>query len=155
MMNIRTTVVCLPIQDPDKTLTFYKNVFDLPGLQNEEGIITIELPNLSLFLMEKDVYETYSRKAGRGAQFPNNDIGTIFSCALVSENDVDTALKNAINYGGTATNEVAVDEAYGGYVGYIADPDGHLWELVYPRKQNEYADNKPRTTNQEQTIKRN
>lgn len=48
-MNIRTTVVCLPVQNLDKTLTFYKNIFGLPDIQIEEGVITLELPNLSLY----------------------------------------------------------------------------------------------------------
>jgi hypothetical protein len=134
-MNIRTTIVCLPIQNLDNTLTFYKNVFGLPDIQIEEGMITVELPNLSLFLMEKNAFETYSRKASRGVQLPKDTVGAIISCALLTKEDVDTALGNAQNYGGTVTNNASIDETYGGYIGYISDPDGHLWELVYPRQQ--------------------
>lgn len=134
-MHIRTTIVCLPIQNLDNTLTFYKNVFGLPDIQIEEGMITVELPNLSLFLMEMNAFETYSRKAGRGVQFPKDNVGTIISCALLTKEDVNTALENAPNYGGTVTNKASIDETYGGYIGYISDPDGHLWELVYPRQQ--------------------
>jgi hypothetical protein len=134
-MNIRTTIVCLPIQNLDNTLTFYKNVFGLPDIQIEEGMITVELPNLSLFLMEKNAFETYSRKASRGVQLPKDTVGAIISCALLTKEDVDTALGNAQNYGGTVTNKASIDETYGGYIGYISDPDGHLWELVYPRQQ--------------------
>jgi len=134
-MNIRTTVVCLPINNPDKTLTFYKNVFGLNDIQVEEGMITVELPNLSLFLMETNAFEIYSRKAGRGVQFPKDNVGTIISCALASKEDVDNALENALNYGGVVTGKAAIDESYGGYIGYISDPDGHLWELVYPPQQ--------------------
>lgn len=133
-MNIRTTIVCLPIQNLDNTLTFYRNVFGLPDIQIEEGIITVELPNLSLFLMEINAFETYSRKAGLGVQFPKDNVGTIISCALLTKEDVDTALENAPNYGGTVTNKASIDETYGGYIGYISDPDGHLWELVFPRQ---------------------
>lgn len=134
-MNIRTTIVCLPVQNLDKTLTFYKNIFGLPDIQVEEGMIAIELPNLSLFLMEMNVFETYSRKAGRGVQFPKNNIGAIISCALMSKEDVDTALENAPNSGGAVMNKATIDESYGGYIGYVSDPDGHLWELVYPQQQ--------------------
>jgi len=63
----------------DKTLTFYKNIFGLFGIQIEDGMITIELPNLSLFLMEKDAFEMYSRKAGREVQFPNDNVGAIIN----------------------------------------------------------------------------
>jgi len=52
----------MPVQQLDKTLSFYKNVFGLPDLQVEEGMITVELPNLSLFLMEKGDFESYSKK---------------------------------------------------------------------------------------------
>lgn len=134
-MKIRGIVVCLPVQNLDKTLTFYKHIFELPDIQIEEGMITIELPNLSLFLMEKDAFEMYSRKAGREVQFPNDNVGTIISCALMSKEDVDMALENAPNYGGTVPGKAAIDETYGGYIGYVSDPDGHLWELVYPPAQ--------------------
>lgn len=133
-MNIRTTIVCLPVQDLDKTLTFYKNVFGFSNLQIEEGMITLELPNLSLFLMEKNAFETYSRKAGRGVQLPENRAGMIISCAVMSKDDVDTALEDAPKYGGAAPGKASLEEAYGGYIGYIADPDGHSWELVCPQQ---------------------
>lgn len=69
-MKIRTTIVCLPVQNLDKTLTFYKNVFGLPDLRIDEGMIVLELPNLSIFLMDVNAFETYSRKAGRGVEIP-------------------------------------------------------------------------------------
>lgn len=47
---------------------------------------------------EKETFETYSKKAGRGTQFPENNIGTIIGCALTSKEDVDTALENVVNY---------------------------------------------------------
>jgi len=134
-MKIRGTVVCLPVQNLDRTLLFYKNIFELPDIRIEEEMITIELPGLSLFLMEKNAFEAYSKKAGRGVQFPNTSIGTIVSRALISKEDVDTALEKAPNYGGTVTGKATIDESYGGYIGYVSDPDGHLWELVYPPQQ--------------------
>jgi len=50
----------------------------------------------------------------------------------MSKEDVDKALEDAPKFGGTVGSKAAVDESYGGYVGYMADPDGHLWELVFP-----------------------
>jgi len=134
-MKIRTTVVCLPVQNLEQTLHFYRNVFELPEIQAEEGMIAIELPNLSLFLMETNAFEAYSTKARRGVQLPTDHVGTIISCALANKEDVDAALKKAPQYGGTVSDNAAVDQTYGGYIGYIADPDGHLWELVYPPQQ--------------------
>lgn len=53
----------------------------------------------------------------------------------MSKEDIDTALENAPNYGKTITNKASIDETYGGYIGYISDSDGHLWELVYLPQQ--------------------
>lgn len=134
-MKIRTTVVCLPVRNLDKTSAFYKDALGFSDIQVEEGIITLELPNLSLFLMEKNAFETYSRKAGRGAQFPNDNVGMVVSCAMVSKEEVDTVLENVPKHGGTVRNKAAMDETSGGYTGYFADPDGYLWELVHPQQQ--------------------
>jgi len=134
-MNIRTTIVCLPIRNLDKTLAFYKDALGFSDIQIDEGIITLELPNLSLFLMEKNAFEAYSRKAGRGAQFPNDNAGMVISCAMESKEELDTILENVPKCGGTVPNKAAMDETSGGYIGYFSDPDGHLWELVYPQQQ--------------------
>jgi predicted lactoylglutathione lyase len=39
--------------------------------------------------------------------------------------------------GGSAPGKAAMDEMSGGYIGYVSDPDGHLWELVYPQQEPE------------------
>ncbi len=131
-MNIRTTVVCLPVRNPDKTLLFYQNVFGFSDIQMDEGIITLELPNLSLFFMKKDSFESYTKKIGRKAQFPDNNAGMVISCAMEAREDMDTILEKVPKHGGAVPNQVAMDKASGGYIGYFSDPDGHLWELVYP-----------------------
>lgn len=134
-MKIRTTVLCLPIKNSERTKLFYEHVFGLKELDNEEGIVTIELPHLSLFLMEQAAFEEYSKRARRLSYFPTNQVGAFISCALDSQEDVDLALQNAPLYGGTAPAEATIDRKYGGYIGYITDPDGHLWELVYPQQK--------------------
>lgn len=133
-MNIRTTVVCIPVQDPDRTLAFYKNALGFADLQLDQGMIILELPNLSLFLMEKVAFESYSKKAGRAAQFPNGHAGMAISCAMDSKAEVDTIMENVPKHGGTVPSKADIDETSGGYTGYFADPDGYLWELVYPQQ---------------------
>ncbi|MCV0395761.1 MAG: VOC family protein [Rhizobiaceae bacterium] len=131
-MKIKTTVLCLPVSDPSRTLSFYRNVFGYPDAQIEDGIIVLELPNLSLFLMERGEFESYSKKAGRGAQLPNENAGMVISCAMETKGAVDAMLEAAPRHGGSAPGKAAIDEASGGYTGYVCDPDGHLWELVFP-----------------------
>jgi catechol 2,3-dioxygenase-like lactoylglutathione lyase family enzyme len=44
--------------------------------------------------------------------------------------EVDAVLAEAEAAGGTLTRRPAAT-FYGGYAGYFADPDGHLWEIAY------------------------
>lgn len=125
------TVVCLPVRDPAIALNFYRSVFDLPDLEASEGIIAVELPNLSLFLIEEQAFETYSKKAGRGVAYPGKGTGVILSCAIESREAVDEMLDTADAKGGTVTQQGGVDEEMGLYLGYFVDPDGHHWELAY------------------------
>lgn len=133
-MKIRTTVVCLPVSNVNKTLTFYRDAFGFSEAHVDEEIVALELPNLSLFLMDTAAFESYTKKVGRGSQFPNSDTGMIISCAIETKEEVDTILENAPKHGGTVPINAAMDEASGGYIGYVLDPDGHLWELVYPKQ---------------------
>lgn len=133
---IRTTVVCLPVRMLERTLGFYRNVLGLPELEIEDEMIVVELPNLSLFLMETTAFEIYSSRAGRGARFPGDGAGMVISCAVDSREAVDAMLARAAARGGTVPGDAAADNISGGYTGYFADPDGHLWELVLPQPRN-------------------
>ncbi len=134
-MKIRTTVVCLPVRNIEKTLEFYKVALNFSNAAIEEGIIVIEIPNLSLFLMEKNIFETYSKKAGREAQFPNEKAGLVISCAMESKESIDTVLESVPKHGGSVPDKATLSEQSGGYIGYFSDPDGYLWEIVYPMQQ--------------------
>jgi uncharacterized protein len=46
-----------------------------------------------------------------------------------SEAEVDRAMAHALSVGGRPV-KTARPTSYGGYSGYFADPDGHLWEVV-------------------------
>jgi catechol 2,3-dioxygenase-like lactoylglutathione lyase family enzyme len=47
-----------------------------------------------------------------------------------SREEVDAVLDAAADAGATVT-QPARETFYGGYAGYFADPDGHLWEIAY------------------------
>ena len=47
-----------------------------------------------------------------------------------SEGDVDKALKEAVAAGAKLIKP-AGKTFWGGYAGYFADPDGHLWEVAH------------------------
>lgn len=124
------TVVCLPVRDLAAALGFYRAVFAFPDLEVDEGIVTVELPGLSLFLIEENTFESYTRKAGRTTAYPGGT-GVILSCAVASAKTLDDMLEAVAENGGTVPTPAAVDTAMGLYLGYFFDPDGHHWELAH------------------------
>ncbi|MFC0675174.1 VOC family protein [Brachybacterium hainanense] len=125
------TVVCLPVRDLDASLSFYRSVFDLPELGADEGIIVVELPGLSLFLIEEHAFGTYTGKVGRGVAYPGSGSAVILSCATSSRRTLDEMLRSAASSGGTIARRAGEDEDLGLYLGYFFDPDGHQWELAH------------------------
>jgi len=125
------TVVCLPVHDLDAALVFYRKVFGVPDLEVSDGIILVELPHLSLFLIEESTFESYSRKAGRGVSYPGAGTGVILSCAIESAQALDGMLEAVASHGGSVVKQAAVEAETGLYIGYFFDPDGHHWELAY------------------------
>ncbi|MDV3879049.1 MULTISPECIES: VOC family protein [Chryseobacterium group] len=132
-MNVKGAIIYLPVEFPERSVTFYKNLFsNTPDIFLEDGLIIIELPNLNLFLIEKNRFEAYySLKTGRSVQLPKDNVGTIMSCILSSEEEVDKALIKVSEYGGKVTHDATINETLGVYAGYFSDPDGHIWELAY------------------------
>ncbi|WP_238009923.1 VOC family protein [Dactylosporangium sp. AC04546] len=43
--------------------------------------------------------------------------------------EVDETMRNAVAAGGSVVRE-ATGADWGGYYGYFADPDGHLWKVT-------------------------
>jgi uncharacterized protein len=65
-----------------------------------------------------------------------SDVGVGFSGVTLAhnvscKNGVDTGLAEA-EVTGERIVKSAQDAFYGGYSGYFADPDDHLWEVAYP-----------------------
>lgn len=131
-MKPKTVVVSLPVDNPERSLKFYRDGLDLetPGI--DEGIISLEIANLSLFLIQRDEFEKYSRKGNTSAHRSRDSVECILSCALNSKEEVDDILSRAKAAGGVIPNPP--EEAPWGYTGYFKDPDGHLWEIVWSKK---------------------
>lgn len=56
--------------------------------------------------------------------------GVTLAQTLASEEAVDQRLTHAVQCGATLVKP-AQKVFWGGYSGYFADPDGHLWEVAY------------------------
>ncbi len=128
LMKPATVVVSLPVVDLERSLRFYRDGLDLetPGI--DEYMITFELPNLSLFLIELGEYAAYAERAGLAGPPAPHPGALVVSCAMGSKKEIDDVLARAEQAGGSVPPATEQD---GAYTGYVSDPDGHLWELVF------------------------
>lgn len=55
--------------------------------------------------------------------------GVAFSCLVPSPDDVDELMAQAETAGGQIRQPAGRAE-WGGYIGYLTDPDGNLWKVV-------------------------
>jgi uncharacterized protein len=124
-----SVVVSVAVTNLERTLHFYREGLGLetPGI--DAGIILIELPNLSLFLMDSQEYARYADYGGVPEASRPVPGACIFSCAIGSKEEVDETISQAVQAGGSASGPA--QERDGSYIGYVSDPDGHLWELVW------------------------
>lgn len=75
-MNVKGAIIYLPVEFPERSVTFYKNLFsNTPDIFLEDGLIIIELPNLNLYLIEKNKFVAqYSLKTSRAVQLISTTI---------------------------------------------------------------------------------
>lgn len=123
----------MPTQDLEKALAFYEGCFKLDNLTIEDGMITVELANLSMFIMDQDSYNQYAQKAGLRADYPKDNLQSLHSCAVEDPAMIEHLFTTADTYGGTVAQSVQKNE-WGQNAGYLRDPDGHLWEIVQVAK---------------------
>lgn len=120
----RVTLITLGVDDLARSNAFYGALGWSP-VTVTEGVIFYQCGALALGL--------FGRKALAADQGrPDAALGTgamTLAQNFESEADVDAAYKIALGAGATALK--APEKVFwGGYSGYFADPDGHVWELA-------------------------
>jgi uncharacterized glyoxalase superfamily protein PhnB len=120
----RVTLITLGVRDLDRARVFYRTLGWEPA-QEQEGVSFYQMHGaaLALFGLE-DLADDMDRPVG--------DLGTgavTLAQNFAAEEDVDAAWARALQAGARAI-KVPQATAWGGYSGYFADPDGHVWELA-------------------------
>jgi catechol 2,3-dioxygenase-like lactoylglutathione lyase family enzyme len=129
----RITVITLAVDDLERAVAFYRDGLGWPtdgivGTEFEDGAVAFFHhrggPMLALWPRA-----SLARDAGLPLGPPSATELTL-GHNLASPAAVDRAFAAVIAAGGTP---VKAPEAtsWGGYGGYVADPDGHLWELLF------------------------
>jgi uncharacterized protein len=132
-MEPRITLITLGVDDLERSLAFYRDGLGFPtkGIVGEEfeygAVVFFELRHgLQLALWPRT---SIARDAGLRPQPPSSTELTL-GHNVNSRAEVDAVMAQAANAGATIVKP-AGDAFWGGYSGYFADPDGHLWEVAW------------------------
>jgi catechol 2,3-dioxygenase-like lactoylglutathione lyase family enzyme len=124
-MEQRLSLVTLGVRDVARSRAFYETL-GWNGQEIEETVF-FQVGGLAVILWGR---EKLADDAGVPAGSPVPFGGIALAQNVRTENEVDAALAAAAAAGGTITHP-AEKTFYGGYAGYFADPDGHLWEIAH------------------------
>lgn len=121
----RITLITLGVRDLPAARAFYARLGWQEHGESQPGIAFFQLHGQALALFGRD---DLAKDQGR----PDAPLGTgaiTLAQNFASEVEVDTAFAAALAAGATALK--APEKVFwGGYSGYWADPDGHVWEVA-------------------------
>ena len=126
-MEPRISIVTLGVEDLPRAVAFYRNGLGLPMINDGEGIAFFQLQGLRLALYPRGAL---AEDATVADQPRGSFSGITLAHNLRSPAEVDALLAQAVAVGGTIWKQ-AQKVFWGGYSGYFADPDGHLWEVAW------------------------
>jgi catechol 2,3-dioxygenase-like lactoylglutathione lyase family enzyme len=134
-MKQTISFVTIAVNDFDKELTFYRDTLGWKPFNTVDG--TIAFFNAGGLVFSICAYKELSDDVGKEMRTAPY-LGVTLAQNLPSEKEVDDTFASIRSGGGTIVKEPA-RTSWGGYSGYFADPEGHLWEVAY-NPQFEYAD---------------
>jgi catechol 2,3-dioxygenase-like lactoylglutathione lyase family enzyme len=132
-MKQKLSLVTLGVSDLERSIRFYESLGWKPlNRQPGEEVAFFEMGGVHLSLFGRE-----DLAADIGVPFDASTRSSALTLAHnePSEADVDRAFEEFLAAGATEVKHPAIT-AWGGYSGYVADPDGHLWEVAF----NPYSD---------------
>ena len=124
------SVITLGVADVDRSERFYMDGLGLEHAHPPKGVVYFKLAGTRLALFPRDELARY---AGVEPATPGGFTGTTLSCNVASASAVDSLTARA-EAAGAVVVKAPETVGWGGYCAWIADPDGHLWEIVWNPK---------------------
>ena len=118
------SVVTLGVADLEKSRRFYGEGFGWTPVFANDEIVFFQMNGLVLGLW---LIDRLAEDMNRNAAPP----GSVSLAHNVSEIDEIKPLMTRLQASGGTILRPADAPAHGGYRGYVADPDGHSWEIAF------------------------
>lgn len=123
---MRLSVVTLATADQERATRFYETFLDESPTRDRSGVVYFRLPGSWLALFPRDALARYCGVDAQGQGFA----GITLSMNVDSATQVDDLTARAEDAGARVVRAPGTAD-WGGHIAWIADPDGHLWELVF------------------------
>jgi len=124
-MNPRISMITLGVRDLQKSIAFYEKL-GFPRMESPPSVAFFTLNGTWLGLYDREALAEDVGVPAEGSGFA----GITLAHNVHSESEADAVLEAAVAAGGTLVKP-AQKVFWGGYSGYFADPDGHLWEVAH------------------------
>jgi catechol 2,3-dioxygenase-like lactoylglutathione lyase family enzyme len=123
------SIICLGVQDLERSLRFYRDGLGLPTTRKaEDGIVFFQTQGTCLELYP---YQELAKEVSEDFNVPRSKFsGITIAHNVRTREEVDQVLA-AAEAAGAKIEKPAVDTFWGGYSGYFSDPDGYLWEVAW------------------------
>lgn len=125
-MRSRINMITLGVRDMEVAVRFYEKGLGFPRMPFEGGAVFFALNGSWLSLYPWDALAEDAAVNADGSGFRGITLAHVVS----SREEVRNVLDQAVRAGGKLVKP-AKDVFWGGYSGYFADPDGHLWEVAW------------------------
>ena len=123
-MEQRISLITLGVDNLARARAFYEQGLGWTPSATLDGVSFYQLPGIAFALWGRDDMAQDTRHPVDG-RFS----GITIAINQRTEADVDEVLRTAQSAGGTVLKPAEHTE-WGGYSGYFADPDGHVWEVA-------------------------
>lgn len=125
-LDPRISLITLGVEDVARATAFYERLGWKKSSASQESVTFIQLKGtvLGLFSRQSLAEDAHVENTPKGFS------GVTLAHNVTSERGVDAVYKFALACGATPVK--APEKVFwGGYSGYFADPDGHLWEIAH------------------------
>ena len=125
-MQPRISMITLGVRDLAASIAFYERGLGLPRMESPPEVAFFTLDGSWLGLYGRAALAADATVPAEGSGFA----GVALAHNVTSEAEVDALLAQAVAAGARLVKP-GQKVSWGGYSGYFADPDGHLWEVAY------------------------
>ncbi len=125
-MDQRISLITLAVADLDRAAAFYE-ALGWRRVDSPDGIVAFDLIGQTLGLYPRDML-------ARDMGLAPDEIGGFSGITLahnVASRQAVAALYQAALTAGARAIKPPHDVFWGGHIAYVADPDGHVWEIAH------------------------